>query len=597
LAVVHDEGRPVLAFTDAYGGSARGRALVAHDLALRDGRVTAVVKPMAMEAGPHMDREACREALVGVIFRVQTSRAYYQFALEGRRRAVLYRRKDDEWFELAFREVDVPEAYLTLVVDLDGDGIRCRCPELGVDFFTTDTTFRTGKVGVRALCRARLAALTIAQTEAQQGHDTRQRARYRVEEAARGADIPDPVLAYEYDLEALGGEPIFQDFAEPGRFDLLVPGAERVRALKADGEVLWDAPMSLRSQIVFSKQHGDHGRLIYAFTGVRSSSSRPGVRGEVQDQTVADEMVVLRGADGAVVARAKLPDLPPKMRYVDYAQTSGNLTGTGGFDIVLREWRQDKEGGGEHLWAYDKDLNLLWQRTLHQAYYGHHYAVQFFDVNGDGRDELLAGGTLYDTWGNIAWVHDRQTEMLRITGAKHYDAVVLGDLAGDASVDPVAFLLGGSAGVYVVDGLTGRTRAVHRVGHAQGRFVGKVRGDLPGKQVLVVTRWGNYGILTLFSGHGDRLWSIQPDYIGQGSCPVTWGDSEIQLIWMNTSGPVQAFYDGYGQRVKLLPALSRLWGDRMRRDVGSRAVRIGSAATDYLAMTVEGRLYAYGPET
>jgi hypothetical protein len=186
--------------------------------------------------------------------------------------------------------------------------------------------------------------------------------------------------------------------------------------------------------------------------------------------------------------------------------------------------------------------------------------------------------------------------MQRIFGAQHYDAVALGAFAGDEEVDPVAFLLGGSAGLYVVDALTGKTRSVHRIGHAQGRHVGKVRADLPGEQVLAVTRWGNYGILTLFSGRGERLWSIQPDYIGQGTCPVWWGDGETQLIWANTTGPVQAFYDGYGRRVKALTALSDLWGDRMRRDVGTGVVRLGSDATDYLSMSIDGRLYIFGPQ-
>ncbi|MGC9347472.1 MAG: hypothetical protein ACP5JG_04960, partial [Anaerolineae bacterium] len=102
--------------------------------------------------------------------------------------------------------------------------------------------------------------------------------------------------------------------------------------------------------------------------------------------------------------------------------------------------------------------------------------------------------------------------------------------------------------------------------------------------------------LSLFSGHGDHLWTIQPDYIGQGSCPVTWHSQEEQLIWMNTSGPVQAFYDGYGRRLKKLPELGRLWGDRMRRDVTTRAARIGQDPWDYLTVTVDGVLYAFGPE-
>lgn len=186
--------------------------------------------------------------------------------------------------------------------------------------------------------------------------------------------------------------------------------------------------------------------------------------------------------------------------------------------------------------------------------------------------------------------------MPQIAGAHHYDAVALGRFAEDEAVDPVAFLLGGSAGLYVVDGLTGHTRAIHRIGHAQGRTIGKVRADIPGEQILAATRWGNMGILTLFSGHGDRLWTIQPDYIGQGAHPVQWGDAETKLIWTKTTGGVQSFYDGYGRRVKNLTKLRRLWGDRMRTQVGARSIRMGKETTDYLCLSLDGKIYVFGPE-
>jgi len=221
------------------------------------------------------------------------------------------------------------------------------------------------------------------------------------------------------------------------------------------------------------------------------------------------------------------------------------------------------------------------------------YLTLEVELDGDGRDEILAGGTLLSAEGDVLWVHDRHEEMKRISGAGHYDAVTIGAFAEDESLDPVAFLVGGSAGVYVVDGLTGTTRMVHRVGHAQGRVVGKVRRDLPGEQVLVACRWGNMGILTLFSGAGDRLWTIQPDYIGQGSCPVRWG--EMTFIWMNTTGPVQSFYDGYGKRVKELTELKRLWGARMRRDVATSVARMGDDTAQFLCLTVEGKMYVFGP--
>ena len=227
--------------------------------------------------------------------------------------------------------------------------------------------------------------------------------------------------------------------------------------------------------------------------------------------------------------------------------------------------------------------------------YGHGHALQFFDIDGDGRDEVLVGGTMFSPDGEVLWTHDRADEMARISGAHHYDAVAIGSLSGDPSLDPVAFLLGGSAGVYVVDGLSGETRMVHRVGHAQGRVSGKVRKDLPGTELLIACRWGNMGILTLFSGRGDRLWSIQPDYLGQGSCPVSWGRRDEQLIWSNTTAGAQAFYDGYGRLVKDLPTIREIYGTRMRKDVATSVVRMGQDPRDLLAVRAAGRLRIYGP--
>ena len=125
----------------------------------------------------------------------------------------------------------------------------------------------------------------------------------------------------------------------------------------------------------------------------------------------------------------------------------------------------------------------------------------------------------------------------------------------------------------------------------------RLRADIPSQQILAATRWGNYGILTLFSGRGERMWTIQPDFIGQGSCPVTWGDGDVRLIWANTSGPIQSLYDGYGRRVKVLSELRLLWGDRMRREVGTTVARMGTEPTEYLCLVLDNKLYAFGPQT
>jgi hypothetical protein len=137
---------------------------------------------------------------------------------------------------------------------------------------------------------------------------------------------------------------------------------------------------------------------------------------------------------------------------------------------------------------------------------------------------------------------------------------------------------------------------VHRIGHAQGCVVGRLRTDIPGVEVLVANHHGSNGVLTLFSGRGDRLWTIQPDYYYLGRTPlVTWGSTETQLIWVNTSGVAQALYDGYGRRVKPLPALSRLYEGHERQEVTAQVVRLGHAQTDFLSLTVDGRMYVFGP--
>jgi len=590
LIVVKDGDRPALEWTL----NNSERALVSGSQDARDYRVVAEIEPIDTTARPHNDRADCSEAMIGIVFRAQTSRNHYYFGIEGRRRVVLYRRSDDEWLILAQQEVEAPDAFVTLEVDLDGDAMRCSCDELGVNFFCTDTTFREGKAGVRGIGRARLASLKITQTPPQEERDTR-RWQFRMEdEMIRSMEVPDPVLVRTLDFRKLGGAPQFADFVQPGRYDMLFSSGKRLWATTLEGEMLWETPLEVRG-MVFSSVHTDHGRLIYGFTGERFIESRRGITGATGKAVVSDEMCIIQGSDGEFVARAKIPPLEEPVRITAFTGASGKLSGPEGLDIVLREWRSDVGNGGFNLWAYDRNLNLLWNNRV-KTPYGHGYAVQFCDVNGDGMDEFLAGGTLYSSDGQILWVHDRAEEMAKISGAGHYDAVAIGAYAEDESVDPVAFLLGGSAGVYVVDGRTGRTRMVHRIGHAQGRLIGKVRRDLPGKQIIVACRWGNMGILNLFSGNGDRLWTIQPDYLGQGACPVTWGDEEEQLIWMNTSGPVQALYDGYGRRVKDLPELRKLWGKRMRRDVSTGVLRMGDDPTELLCIAFHGKMHAFGPE-
>ena len=589
LSVELDDGRKVLAFGESDKTKGLDRAILARSEHMRDCHIAAVVRFVDSESSPNEDRADLKHALAGPVFRVQTSRWYYQFAIEGRERAVLIRRKDDEWAVLVGMDVQTPDGYVTLEVETRGDGIFCRIAELDVDFHYTDTTFKAGKAGFRSVGRSLLSSLHISQTQSQMSADQKRST------SLYTGDIPRaPVLVKTIDLVEMGGAPKFADFYEPDRYDILVQTDTELRAETSDGQRLWEIPLVIRRP-VFSRDHVESGgRLLYGFTGKRHERHEPDIAGRLQEYTIDDEMVIISCKTGEIVSRQPLPDAVESQRYFDFAPTTGSFNTNEAKDIVLREWVDNLGGGGSRLWALDGELNLLWEQEQKGAHYGHHWALTMFDVDGDGWDDLLAGGVLYDRHGNVRWTHDRHEEVSAIYGASHYDAVALGDLADDSEINPTCFLLAGSAGVYVVDGLTGETNAVHRVGHAQGRQIAAVRTDLNGDQVIVATRWGNMGIITLFSGRGDRLWTMQPDSIGQGAVPVTWGDWPTQLIWTNTSKTVQAFYDGHGQLLRRLPELSELWGDEMR--LGCGVIRMGSADTDYTSIARNGKLYVFGPE-
>ena len=282
LEVVRDGDRTVLA-RGSRGPNEIDRALVWGDLDLRDCRITAEVLPIDTTSKPDVDRWDCCEALVGAVFRMRDSRHYYQFGIEAKRRLVLYRRADDKWFLMHAEDIELPGGYVTLEVSLNRDGIRCRCPQLGADLFHTDTTYVAGMAGIRMCGDARLASLRISQTPSQQIDWRRRQAHRQSAEAERSETVPDAVLVRTLDLTETGGFPTFIDFAEPGRFDLLVLGDE-TRAFTSESEVLWECPIPLRN-VELSTDHSEHGRLIYGFTGRRASREQNNIRGDVRTFT------------------------------------------------------------------------------------------------------------------------------------------------------------------------------------------------------------------------------------------------------------------------------------------------------------------------
>ncbi len=179
----------------------------------------------------------------------------------------------------------------------------------------------------------------------------------------------------------------------------------------------------------------------------------------------------------------------------------------------------------------------------------------------------------------------------------HYDNVAIGNFSGDTAIDPVAGLAASSAGFYLIDALTGATLAWHRIGHAQFIVPCRMRTDIPGMQLIVANHHGSNRLVSLFTGRGEFIWSIHPNFhVLENPIVVTWPGAEAQLLWVHTVDSGQSLYDGFGRCVKRLPQVAETIGDWPRRHLNAQAVRLGTDPKQMLAFTANGRLYVFGPK-
>jgi hypothetical protein len=225
-------------------------------------------------------------------------------------------------------------------------------------------------------------------------------------------------------------------------------------------------------------------------------------------------------------------------------------------DIVVKEDEQ-------HTAVYDKDLDLCWRKRG-----GYAHSLDFYDMDGDGREEIMAGFDLWKGDGRLLW---RMQDADYIW--THPDGSAMGVF--DPEGPQVALVVGGE-GFIQIDGQTGRIRRRHYIGHAQSVVVGNYRPDLEGLELWVTTWWGNFGIMTLFSGGGEPLYAFEPSNIGGGDWAVNWGGDgeELVLIFCWPRGdwdlhPINGLYDARGRRVvPLLPEMSKLTGVHVADVVG-----------------------------
>ncbi|ACT02724.1 FG-GAP-like repeat-containing protein [Paenibacillus sp. JDR-2] len=202
---------------------------------------------------------------------------------------------------------------------------------------------------------------------------------------------------------------------------------------------------------------------------------------------MADRLHILNGHDGSVRSTHELPD-PHAHDCIIVANLTG---GTHAGDLILKDRYH-------RLWALDREFKLLW---THEGNPGHFPWV--YDLDGDGRDEVMAGYDLLDYDGKLLWsCHDLDD---------HADCIWVGDVNGDGEPELV---IGGSVTV-MYDRHGKELWRYEGSVESQHIALGRFRTDLPGLQIAGLDRLvreddgkGLVGkdALFLLDSEGKELW-------------------------------------------------------------------------------------------
>lgn len=253
--------------------------------------------------------------------------------------------------------------------------------------------------------------------------------------------------------------------------------------------------------------------------------------GQLEVLCVMDgRFLILNGVNGEVKASHELPH-----EHAHDCIIVANLTG-GDYasDIILKDRYHT-------MWAFDRHFNLLW---THEGNPGHFPWV--YDLDGDGKDEVMAGYDLLDHDGQKLWSCQNLED--------HADCIWVGDVNGDGQPELV---IGGSVTV-MYDRFGVELWRYEGSIESQHIALGRFRSDKPGLQIAGLDRLvreddgkGLKGkdALFLLDSEGQEIWKEDRQTDGWLTIiePLRgWeaGSADLILAFRRGGGLWPSLYDG-----------------------------------------------------
>ncbi len=247
------------------------------------------------------------------------------------------------------------------------------------------------------------------------------------------------------------------------------------------------------------------------------------------------------GATGKTKYKGPTPATPPNTPapYNKFSHILGDslyfcdLRGTGhDRDIIIKDRYKT-------VWALNDRLQLLWSGQCVTGHYPYAY-----DVDGDGKDELMVGYTLFDDDGTKRWSLDGQVK-------DHADGVAIVRFRENAS--PRLLCAASDEGMFFTD-MEGNILKHHYLGHVQNPAVADFRPDLPGLETVSINFWGNQGIVHFYDAEGDIYHDFEPCQHGSMCLPINWTGEPGEFWVLSPNVSDGGMFDGWGRRTVRMPA-------------------------------------------
>ncbi len=537
--VVEHAGSP--AMKQAYTSSAAEKAythpiLIAGDPLWRDYRLQVHFYPLSDQAQS------------GMVFRYRNDQCYYFFGVAGGSvllKKVQYQDRFHHLKETVLAQKDFPYSASTLLraaVQVKGSHLRAWLGDQLV-LQAEDATFAEGKIGLLADIPTVYAKVEVTASVEEERAWRLAKEKEANELGLLRNGIPGMALWKKIPIEGFGvGRNLrFGDLDGDGRTDILVGQVLHhgpkdrhsevgcLTALTLEGKILWQEgePDAWRDQLtndvamqIHDLDNDGRNEVIYCRN---------------------QQLIVADGASGKIRQQTSTPELSSRQPDNRYSPILGDslyfcdLEGKGYRGNLLLKDRY------RNLWAYDRQLKLLWHHNLNTGHYP--YSA---DVDGDGKEEIAAGYSLLDHDGRLLWSFDKELQ-------DHADGVAIVNFPWTDPPQLGILCAASDEGIYFAD-LQGRRRKHHYLGHVQNPTTAELRTDLAGLETVTINFWGNQGTLHFFNAQGDLYHSIEPVQQGSMLLPVNWTGSPPEFFVLSASTREGGLWDGMGRKVADFPA-------------------------------------------